>query len=63
MEYLKILEFSIKKRSRLIHLSSTSVYGPQKSIVDEASNNLNSKSPYADVKLLEEKLLKKIIKS
>ncbi len=57
--FKKILEFSIKKRSRLIHLSSTSVYGPQKSIVDETSNNLNPKSPYADVKLLEEKLLKK----
>ena len=57
--FKKILEFSIKKRSRLIHLSSTSVYGPQKSIVDETSNDLNPKSPYADVKLLEEKLLKK----
>ena len=57
--FKKILEFSIKKKSRLIHLSSTSVYGPQKSIVDESCNNLTPKSPYAEVKLLEEKLLKK----
>jgi len=57
--FKNVVDFSIKKKSKLIHLSSTSVYGPQSLIVDEKCKNLNPKSPYADVKLLEEKLLQK----
>ena len=48
-----------KKKSRLIHISSTSVYGVQLDLVDEECKNLLPQSPYADVKLLEEKFLLK----
>jgi nucleoside-diphosphate-sugar epimerase len=44
----------------MIHLSSTSVYGTQKSIVDEDCDEgeLKPQSPYAETKLREERLLK-----
>lgn len=50
-----------KKKARLIHLSSTSVYGTQKNEVDEScpENELKPQSPYAYYKLMEEKWLKK----
>jgi nucleoside-diphosphate-sugar epimerase len=50
-----------KKKARLIHLSSTSVYGTQKNEVDEScqENELKPQSPYAHFKLMEEKWLKK----
>ena len=43
----------------LISLSSTSVYGSQKAVVDETAGmeDLNPQSPYADCKLKEERLL------
>ena len=57
--FKKICNFCLKKKAKLIHLSSTSVYGSQSSLVDENCNFLKPQSPYADVKLLEEKYLKK----
>tara|TARA_B100000767_G_scaffold275759_1_gene315160 strand:+ start:3176 stop:4102 length:927 start_codon:yes stop_codon:yes gene_type:complete len=57
--FKKICKFCIKTKARLIHLSSTSVYGPKSSLVDETCNFLTPQSPYADVKLLEEKYLKR----
>lgn len=57
--FKNIVNFSIKKKSNLIHLSSTSVYGSQSKTVDEKCLKLRPKSPYAKVKLLEEQFLKK----
>ena len=57
--FKNIVKFCIKRKAKLIHLSSTSVYGAQSEWVDEDCNFLKPQSPYADIKLLEEKLLKK----
>ena len=59
-----IINFCIKNKVKLIHISSTSVYGKQADIVDENCEKryLKPQSPYADIKLLEEKMLKKISK-
>jgi len=56
-----VIKFCIKKKAKLIHLSSTSVYGKQAEIVDETCEEkyLKPQSPYADIKLIEEKILKK----
>ncbi len=55
-----IINYCIKKKTNLLHLSSTSVYGSQESIVYEDNNKfINPQSPYAKIKILEEKLLKK----
>jgi len=56
--FKKIVNFCIKKRAKLIHFSSTSVYGSRSSLVDEDSKFLSPQSPYADIKLFEEKYLK-----
>ena len=56
-----IIEYSKRKNSKLIHISSTSVYGKQVKIVNEDDESLlKPQSPYADIKLLEEKMLKKV---
>ena len=60
--FKNILTYCKKYNSKLIHISSTSVYGPQKNYVDETQKKLFPRSPYAEVKLLEEKLLKKLKK-
>ena len=59
-----IINFCIKNKSKLIHISSTSVYGKQTDLVDETCEKkyLKPQSPYADIKLLEENMLKKKIK-
>ncbi len=59
-----IIDFCIKNRSKLIHISSTSVYGKQAKIVDENCEKkyLKPQSPYADIKLIEERMLKKASK-
>ena len=51
--------------SPMIHLSSTSVYGTQKKIVDEecSPEELQPQSPYAETKLKEEKFLQELGKS
>ena len=54
-----ILQYCKKKSSRLIHISSTSVYGEQEGLVDETCKDLKPKSPYAEIKLIEEKKIKK----
>ena len=56
-----IINFCKKKKAKLIHISSTSVYGKQASIVDETCEKkfLKPQSPYADIKLIEEEMLKK----
>ena len=56
-----IIDFCIKNKSKLIHISSTSVYGKQTDKVDENCEKkyLKPQSPYADIKLIEEKMLKK----
>ena len=57
-----VINFCIKNKSKLIHISSTSVYGKQTDIVDENCEKkyLKPQSPYADIKLIEEKMLKKV---
>ena len=59
-----VIKFCKKNEAKLFHLSSTSVYGKQTDLVDENCEKkyLKPQSPYADIKLLEEKMLKKISK-
>lgn len=54
----------VKNKSKLITISSTSVYGSTKKMVDEFADgeDLNPQSPYATTKLLEEELIKKLCK-
>ena len=55
-----VINYCIKKKINLLHLSSTSVYGSQESTVYEDDKRfINPQSPYAKIKILEEKLLKK----
>ena len=60
-----IIKYSKKKKSKLIFASTTSIYGPQSNEVNEncSSNDLNPQSPYADIKIKEEKLIAKRITS
>jgi nucleoside-diphosphate-sugar epimerase len=53
-----VINYCKKNKIKLIHLSSTSVYGVSSELVDENSI-LKPQSPYAEVKLKEEKILKK----
>ena len=56
-----VIKFCKKNEAKLFHLSSTSVYGKQVDIVDENCEEkfLKPQSPYAEIKLIEEKMLKK----
>ena len=57
-----VLNYCKKNKTKLIHISSTSVYTKQfQKIVDENCEKkfLNPKSPYAKIKLIEEEILKK----
>ena len=56
-----VINFCKKKKAKLIHISSTSVYGKQAKVVDEKCEEkyLKPQSPYADIKLIEEKMLKR----
>ena len=58
--FLNIIKFSKKNKCKLIHISSTSVYGSNAKLVDEDCDELKPQSPYAEVKLLEENYIKKI---
>ena len=60
-----IINFCKIKKAKLIHISSTSVYGKQTSLVDETCEKkyLKPQSPYADIKLIEEEMLKKQTKN
>lgn len=61
---INIIKYCKKFNSKLIFASSTSVYGPQTKIVSENSSdkNLNPQSPYARIKLNEERLIQKSFK-
>jgi len=55
-----VVNYCKKNKTKLIHISSTSVYGKQATIVNEDDNSfVKPQSPYAEIKLLEENLLKK----
>ena len=56
-----VIDYCKKNKVKLIHLSSTSVYGKQAKVVDETCEKkyLKPQSPYADIKLIEERMLKK----
>jgi nucleoside-diphosphate-sugar epimerase len=60
-----LAEAASKSGAKLIHISSTSVYGTQSNLVDEScpDDELNPQSPYAECKLREESLLKKYSES
>ena len=60
-----VIKFCKKNKVKLIHMSSTSVYGKQAEIVDENCEKkyLKPQSPYAKIKLIEEKMLKKETKN
>ena len=60
-----VISFCKRKKAKLIHISSTSVYGKQASLVDENCEKkfLKPQSPYADIKLIEERLLQKVSKN
>ena len=56
-----VINFCEKNNVKLVHLSSTSVYGKQTKLVDENCEKkyLKPQSPYAKIKLSEENMLKK----
>ncbi len=56
-----VIKFCKRTKAKLIHISSTSVYGKQTKVVDETCEEkyLKPQSPYADIKLIEEKMLKR----
>ena len=55
-----VINYCKKNKAKMIHISSTSVYGKQVAIVNEDDESLlKPQSPYAEIKLIEEKLLKK----
>ena len=58
----KVAESCVLLGIPMIHLSSTSVYGTQKSTVDEdcPEEDLKPQSPYAETKLREERLLQEM---
>ncbi len=58
--FKNVINFCKKRKAKLIHISSTSVYGSQELYVDEECKELKPQSPYAEVKIKEEKILKKI---
>ncbi len=55
-----VINFCKENKCKLIHISSTSVYGKQSSLVDESCEKkyLKPQSPYAEIKLIEEEMLK-----
>ena len=57
--FKNIVKWCIKKKAKLIHLSSTSVYGLQSELVDEKLKKLSPQSPYAEEKIFEENYLNK----
>jgi UDP-glucose 4-epimerase len=59
---IRVAEACKKVGCPMIHLSSTSIYGTQKELVDEdcSSEDLNPQSPYAETKLKEENFLRSL---
>ena len=60
-----VIKFCKRTGAKLVHLSSTSVYGTQDLEVDEncSENQLQPQSPYAKTKIKEEKYVSKLQKS
>ena len=56
-----VIKFCKRTGAKLVHLSSTSVYGKQTDLVDETCEKkyLKPQSPYAKIKIIEENILKK----
>lgn len=55
-----VINYCVNNNTKLIHISSTSVYGKQVKIVNEDNKDfLKPQSPYAEIKLIEEKMLMK----
>ena len=56
-----VIKFCKRTNAKLVHLSSTSVYGKQAALVDETCEKkyLKPQSPYAKIKIMEENILKK----
>ena len=56
-----VIKFCVRTKAKLVHLSSTSVYGKQTYLVDEKCEKkyLKPQSPYAKIKIKEENILKK----
>jgi UDP-glucose 4-epimerase len=56
-----VIKFCKRTNAKLVHLSSTSVYGKQADLVDETCEKkyLKPQSPYAKIKIMEENILKK----
>lgn len=61
----RVAQACLRTGSALINISSTSVYGTQKDVVDEdcGDEDLQPQSPYAETKLREEKLLAELARS
>lgn len=57
--FKNIIKFCNINNSKLIHISSTSIYGEQSEFVTENSKYIKPQSPYAKIKFLEEQILKK----
>jgi UDP-glucose 4-epimerase len=59
----RVTEACLDSGTRMIHLSSTSVYGTQKELVDEdcPEEDLKPQSPYATTKLKEERLVRRMV--
>mgnify|MGYP006075849593 CR=1 FL=1 len=53
-----IVNYCEQNSSKLIHLSSTSVYGQLSGYLDESLKKLKPQTPYAKIKLKEEEILK-----
>ena len=57
-----IIKFCKRTKAKLIHISSTSVYGKLSGYLDENLKQLKPQTPYAKIKLEEEEILKKVKK-
>jgi hypothetical protein len=55
--FLNVLNYCVKNKSKLIHISSTSIYNESSKNIEENIKNLKPKSPYSKIKLYEEKTL------
>ena len=58
-----ISDFCAAYNKKMIFISSTSVYGSSDKIMYEDDDNLNPQSPYADIKISEEKYIQKLNKN
>ena len=58
----RVAQTCVRYGCRMIFLSTTSVYGPQRGVVDEecSSEDLNPQSPYAESKLRAERMLQEM---